>query len=62
MLDQAAVQIVRERQATPPADPWRLLPELWRNGIACLDLALGFVALAVRPGAEVSLLREWQRS
>ena len=60
VLDQAAVQIARERQATPPADPWRLLPELLRNGIACLALALGFAALAVRPGAEVSLLREWQ--
>ena len=55
------MQIARERQATPPADPWRLLPELLRNGIACLALALGFAALAVRPGAEESLLREWQR-
>ena len=60
VLDQAAQQIARERQATPPADPWRLLPELLRNGIACLALALGFAALAVRPGAEVSLLQEWQ--
>ena len=60
VLDQAAVQIARERQATPPADPWRLLPELLRNGIACLALALGFAALAVRPGAEESLFREWQ--
>ncbi len=59
-LDQAAQQIARERQATPPADPWRLLPELLRNGIACLALALGFAALAVRPGSEVSLLQEWQ--
>lgn len=60
VLDQAAQQIARERQATPPADPWRLLPQLLRNGIACLALALGFAALAVRPGAEVSLLQEWQ--
>ncbi len=60
VLDQAAQQIARERQATPPADPWRLLPELLRNGIACLALALGFAALAVRPVAEVSLLQEWQ--
>ena len=60
VLDQAALQIARERQATPPADPWRLLPELLRNGIACLALALGFAALAVRPGSEVSLLKEWQ--
>ena len=62
MLDQAAVQIIRERQATPPADSWRLLPELLRNSIACLALAMGFVALAVRSGAEVSVLREWQQS
>ena len=60
VLDQAQLQIARERQATPPTDPWRLLPELLRNGIACLALALGFAALAVRPGSEDSLLQEWQ--
>ncbi|MEI7665597.1 MAG: hypothetical protein WCI65_06075 [Synechococcaceae cyanobacterium ELA263] len=60
VLDQAAQQIARERQATPPANPWRQLPELLRNGIACLALALGFAALAVRPGSEDSLLQEWQ--
>lgn len=60
VFDQAAQQIARERQATPPTDPWRLLPELLRNSIACLALALGFAALAVRPGSEVSLLQEWQ--
>ena len=60
VLDQAQLQIARERQATPPTNPWRLLPELLRNGIACLALALGFAALAVRPGSELSLLQEWQ--
>ena len=60
VLDQAQLQIARERQATPPNNPWRLLPELLRNGIACLALAHGFAALAVRPGSEDSLLQEWQ--
>lgn len=66
VLDQAALQIARERQATPPSDPWRLLPELVRNGIACLALALGFAALARRPGSPLTLLQElqdaWSRS
>jgi hypothetical protein len=60
VFDQAALQIARERQASPPANPWRLLPELLRNRIDCLALALGFAALAERPGSEVSLLLEWQ--
>ena len=60
VLDQAALQIAHERQATPPANPWRPLPELVRNGIACLALALGFAALAVRPGSPRTLLQEWQ--
>ena len=60
VLDQAQLQIARERQATPPTNPWRLLPELLRNGIACLALALGFAALAVRPGSDDSLLQECQ--
>ncbi|MCX5946945.1 MAG: hypothetical protein NTY67_01730, partial [Cyanobacteria bacterium] len=61
VLDQAQLQIARERQATPPTNPWRLLPELLRNGIACLALALGFAALAVRPGSPRTLLQEWQK-
>ncbi|MCX5947200.1 MAG: HpsJ family protein [Cyanobacteria bacterium] len=61
VLDQAAQQIARERQATPPTNPWRLLPELLRNGIGCLALALGFAALAVRPGSPRTLLQEWQK-
>ena len=43
------------------AQKWRLLPELLRNSIACLALALGFAALAVRPGSPRTLLQEWQK-
>ena len=60
VLDQAQLQIARERQAAPPADPWRLLPELLRNALTSLALALGFAALARRPGSARSLLQEWQ--
>jgi hypothetical protein len=60
VLDQAQIQIKRDRQAIPPEDPWRLLPDLFRNAFACLALAIGFAALAVRPGSEISLLQEWQ--
>ncbi len=60
VLDQAALQIQRERQATPPADPLRLLPELARNALASFAMALGFAALARRPGSDLSLLQELQ--
>ena len=60
VLDQAALQITREREASQPRTPLLLLPELLRNGIACLALALGFAALAVRPGSDDSLLQECQ--
>ena len=60
VLDQANNQIAAERQRVPPVNPWTLLPDLLRNVIACLALAIGFAALAVRPGAELSLLQEWQ--
>ena len=61
VLDQAQLQITRERQAIPQTNPWRLLPELLRKGIACLALAFGFAALAVRPGSRRTLLVEWQK-
>jgi hypothetical protein len=60
VLDQAALQISSEREASQPRTPLLLLPELLRNGIACLALALGFAALAVRPGSDDSLLQECQ--
>ena len=59
VLDQAALQISREREASQPRTPLLLLPELLRNALASLALALGFAALAVRPGSEDSLLQEW---
>jgi len=62
VLDQAALQITREREASQPRTPLLLLPELLRNGLASLALALGFAALARRPGAPRPLLQELQSS
>jgi hypothetical protein len=66
VLDQAALQISREREASQPRTPLLLLPDLLRNALASLALALGFAALARRPGSERSLLQElqgsWRRS
>jgi len=59
VLDQAALQISREREASQPRTPLLLLPELLRNALASLALALGFAALARRPGSTRSLLPEW---
>ncbi|MEB3166602.1 MAG: hypothetical protein VKO65_08015 [Cyanobacteriota bacterium] len=61
VLKQAELQIVRERNLIPMANPWRLLPDLLRNAIATLALAVGFAALARRPGVEFSLLQEVER-
>jgi len=60
VLDQAALQINREREASRPRTPLLLLPELLRNALASLALALGFAALARRPGRDLSLLQELQ--
>ena len=66
VLDQAALQISREREVSQPRTPLLLLPELLRNALASLALALGFAALARRPGSPRSLLQElqstWRRS
>jgi hypothetical protein len=66
VLDQAALQIIREREARQPTTPLLLLPDLLRNALASLALALGFAALARRPGSDRSLLQEllstWRRS
>lgn len=62
VLDQAALQIKREREASQPRTPLLLLPELLRNALASLALALGFAALARRPGSPRTLLLELQSS
>jgi hypothetical protein len=60
VLDQAALQISREREASQPRTPLLRRPELLRNGFASLALALGFATLARRPGAPLTLLQELQ--
>ena len=60
VLDQAALQISREREASQPRIPLLLMPELLRNAFASLALALGFAALARRTGRDLSLLQELQ--
>ena len=66
VLDQAALQISREREASQPRTPLLLRPDLLRNGFASLALALGFAALGRRPGSPLTLLQElqsgWSRS
>jgi hypothetical protein len=61
VLDQAALQITREREASQPRTPLLLLPELLRNALASLAIALGFAALARRPGSPRTVLQELQR-
>ena len=60
VLDQAALQISREREASQPRIPLLLMPELLRNALASLALALGFADLARRTGRDLSLLQELQ--
>lgn len=60
VLDQAQIQIARQRAALPAAPTAALLPELLRNSVASLALAVGFAAFARRPGLEVTLLEELQ--
>jgi hypothetical protein len=61
LLDQAAAQVVRQKQQLPPSNPWTLLPEILRNAFASLLLALGFAGLAQRPNRRLSLLQELQQ-
>jgi hypothetical protein len=66
VLDQAALQISREREASQPRTPVLLLPELLRNALASLAMALGFAALARQTGSPRTVLQElqstWRRS
>ena len=66
VLDQAALQISRGREASHPRTRLQLLPDLLRTALASLALALGFAALARRPGSRRTVLQElqsgWQRS
>jgi hypothetical protein len=58
VLDQAALQISRERESSQPRTPLLLLPELLRKALASLALALGFAALARRPGSAEKYIRQ----
>lgn len=60
VLDQAALQILRERQSNPPIRRLSLLPNLLANAISCLTLTIAFAALSRRPGAYRSPLQELQ--
>jgi hypothetical protein len=57
-LDEGEAQIGRERMAAP--GKLGFLPDLLRNSVACLAEAIGFAALAFRPGQPISLLDEWR--
>jgi len=60
VLDQAALQIRRERQINPPLRRSWLIPDLFRNAIANLALAFGFASLSRRRGSRKSPLQEIQ--
>jgi hypothetical protein len=58
----AGLKTSREREASQPRTPLVLLPDLLRNALASLALALGFAALARRPGSRRTVLQELQSS
>ncbi|MFN5118316.1 MAG: HpsJ family protein [Cyanobacteriota bacterium] len=57
-LDQAQIQINRDRAKLPPATPATILPELLHNGLSCLVLTVAYAAFARRAGSDLSLLEE----
>ena len=61
-LDRVAAQIERQKPAAEATNPWALLPEILRSGVACIALFVGFAALARRSQAEMSFLAELQAS
>lgn len=54
--------IARQRSTVPPRINWATLPDLISKCLSSLALALGFSALATRPGYQISLLQEFQDS
>jgi hypothetical protein len=60
VFDQAQALINRDRAALPPASSQAALPQLLRNSVACLLLAVAFAGFARRPGAKHPLLVEGQ--
>lgn len=60
VLDQAAIQIRKEREASPVVGRLALLPDLMRIALTNGALAFGFAALGRRPGSKQSPIRELQ--
>lgn len=60
VLDQAAIQIRKEREASPVVGRLALLPDLLRIALTNGALAFGFAALGRRPGSKQSPIRELQ--
>lgn len=58
-IDQAQADLQRQRRRLKAPNPWLMLPDLMRNAVASLALAIGFGALARMPGASSSLLDSW---
>lgn len=64
-IDRAQAAVSSQRRQISQPNPLLALPDLLRNTLASLALAVGFAALARQPGASRSLLdvlrRSWQR-
>ncbi len=60
VFDQAQAQINRDRAVLPPASSWAALPQLLRNSLACLLLAVAFAGFARRSESDIRCL--WKAS